>query len=346
MVLAIFTPQFLKNAHSATTGVIGTYIFFIIVIEFYNLIQNRGLKFKNIDFLFIFFLYFFLCLSRTEECIYFIIIFSSYSIYYIFFRIAKIENTKTQIKSQKKTIIFVGFSLLIFLIIFYTIKEFFQYFKYIYVIFGNELNNNIIYNLYESTMFKPLNLLNQALSISFFIIIILLLGTLLFIVSCYLISLKYYRFFFRIFKIFLNYCKRVSNFIANKIISKKFTQVLILPISVILILFVNVFIHSFLIEQGFLLLIELIGGYTFFILNLFIFIKGMIYYKFNNDKQNFFLLSIISSSLMMGIAFIMGNFQTSFYLLHVRFASYFIFFNLIIVQDNYFKDFMRKKKYI
>ena len=71
-LFVILLPQFLKEGRNANTGLIGTIIFFILIKEFYDLINDREFKVK--DFFLIFLLYYFLCLTRFEECIYFLVL--------------------------------------------------------------------------------------------------------------------------------------------------------------------------------------------------------------------------------------------------------------------------------
>ena len=90
MLFIIFTPQFIKYGHGTGTGVIGVLVYFILVLELFNLIQNGNFNFKNT--LLIIILYFFLCLTHTEECIYSIIIVFMYSIFYFFLKVNYIKR--------------------------------------------------------------------------------------------------------------------------------------------------------------------------------------------------------------------------------------------------------------
>ncbi|KKN09575.1 hypothetical protein LCGC14_1045180, partial [marine sediment metagenome] len=71
-------------------------------------------------------------------------------------------------------------------------------------------------------------------------------------------------------------------------------------------------------------------------------IKGIIYYQLKNNKQNFFLLAIIASSSVLFLFLIIGNFWLVIYLLQSKFSVFLFFFNLIIIQNTFIKDFKKK----
>lgn len=429
-ILAILTSQFSKSIHSATTGSMGVIIFFILTLEFFNLINAKEVKDKKIDIFLIFFLFFFLCLTHFEECIYFLILIIIYSIYYSFFKIKEIgideffifknqEELKDKYgwekillfigskakdysyqnlieilpeilkidkdinfiivgdylykndvlnfieknrlnkqihflgiknheeilrtKNLKKTIMMMGLLLFILSLTFYIIQEFFGLISYYYFqIFGNGIDN-IIYILYENSKVINLPVLRGTFNFSIFFIGIMFLGALIFIIFCYLSCFKFYSFFLKIYNIIITYLKKIHK-ILIKLISTKVFRVLLFPISFGGIIILNSIYYPFLEERGLFLIIELILSYTILIFHMFLFFMGIKYYKIVNHKQNYFLLAIIASSSIMGLLFIIGNRELAFYLLNSRFPTFFIFFNLMIIENTYFKDFMSKKK--
>lgn len=337
-IIAILSPQFLKYTHSATTGVLGTYIYLILVMEFFELINEKDKRFKGRYFLLISLLFFFLCLTHLEECIYFIILILFYSGYFIFFELKDCEiNRAVKILHLKKTLILVIFVLLAFSFIFCLTQEFFgyidQYFYSINPYSGENVEEYLLYKLYKSTKIEFLNFSRLGFDISLFFYITLILGAIILFVVYYIFLFKYFDFTFKVYVIILKYFKIIFNFLANK---------LLLILAILIMYFI---IYPVL--QGtelFYVIIEILGANFIFIFNMFLFCKGFRYYQAENHKQNYFLLTIIaSSSLMIGL-FLLGNIYHSYYLLNARFFSYFIFFNLIILQNNYFRYFINKKK--
>lgn len=105
----------------------------------------------------------------------------------------------------------------------------------------------------------------------------------------------------------------------------------------------DIFYFPFLQEEGLLILFEIVLSFSYIIFNIFLFIKGIIFYKIQNKKENYFLLSIIACSSLILILTLIGNLYFAFSILNVKYITYFIFFNLIIIQNYYFKDFIKKK---
>jgi len=376
-ILAMLTTSFLKLPHSATTMVLGAYVFLILVIEFFDLMHEREILFKIMNFLFIVFLYFFLCITHFEECIYFLLVIFLYCIYFLFFEIKKthsfnvfdiknqigtskkklknnfeVENNYYTLKYLKGTLIMSGFLLVILLLIFYLIQEFFGniLFYYTYYIKDDKNFLSIIkpviinfYNDYEKTLVNKTPFLKESFRFSPFIILMIFLGIAIWTTIIYLIFFKFYCFLFGIYEKIIFIIKKIF-IIINKILSLKFFQLLIFPIFFCAILLIDLLYYPFLQEDGFLLIIELILNYTIIIFSIFLFFKGILYYKIDNDKQNYFLISIIAISSIMVLSFIVGNIFVSYHLLNSKFLSIFIIFNLIIIQNTYFKDFMKKKK--
>ncbi|MFX0141934.1 MAG: hypothetical protein ACFFDN_50320, partial [Candidatus Hodarchaeota archaeon] len=99
VLFSVLTTQFLKCAHSATTMVIGIYIFLILIIEFFDLTNGKKLLFILKKSFFIIFLYLFLCLTHFEECIYFLIIVFIFNFYSTYF---KIKETQFRIRKNNK----------------------------------------------------------------------------------------------------------------------------------------------------------------------------------------------------------------------------------------------------
>ena len=317
-ILSMFTTQFLKSAHSATTMVLGAYIFLILVIEFYNLMHERKFKFKIMKFLLIVFLYFFLCLTHFEESIYFIFIVVLYCIYFLFFQIKKIDlfnvshkksfnrisnrhagtifktrkydpSVKKTISYLKGTLFMVGILIVALLLIFYLTQEFIGYTLFF---LKQNLEDNSFFEkiilFYENTKGLRTPFFKSSFLISLFVILIIIFSVILWTVILFLIFFKFYSLPLRIYEGIIVYIKKIFN-ILKKIISLKIFQILIFPLFLGVILFINWVYYSFLQEQGFLLVVELLLNYTIIICHIFLFFKGITYYEIENDKQNYFL---------------------------------------------------------
>ena len=96
-------------------------------------------------------------------------------------------------------------------------------------------------------------------------------------------------------------------------------------------------------EISILRIIELILSYSIIILQIFFFIKGIVFYQIENDKQNFYLLTIIASSITV-IMLIISNIWLAVYILHTRFFVILVFSNSIIIQETYFKEYIKRRK--
>jgi hypothetical protein len=335
-LLALFTTQFLKNAHSATTGVIGIYIFFILILEFYELMEN--LKSKNVtqNIVIILFLYIFLCLTHLEECIYFLVLVILYMIYYSFMEIKNINRENSvNLKIYKNNFKKLAFLIVILTLIFYLSQEFFGYFEFYLYSFDVFIPISPIY-LYTRIMIFGYN-------ISIFVIGVIFIGYSLFFIILYRLVFNSHSTVYRLYLKFLNKFKSLFN-LFKKVISKRIVQAMIFPIFWGGILLINFFFYPFIQEQGIFIMVEIILSYTLIIFHIFLFLKGILYYKIKRNKQNFFLISIISTSIILFTLLIMGNIPFSFYILNSRFFTYFIFFNLVIIQNNYFREFIDKRK--
>ncbi len=140
-----------------------------------------------------------------------------------------------------------------------------------------------------------------------------------------------------------NMCK-IFHRIISKVISKKFFPFLLLIIIYSSLFIVDWVFFPFLKKEGILILFELVLSLLIFLINIFLFIFGIKYYRFKDNKQNYYLLAILSCSVIFKILFIIGNYYLGIYVLVYRFFSIFVFFNLIIIESNFFKNFMQKNK--
>jgi len=380
-VFALLTNQFLKCAHSATTMVLGIYIFFILVIEIYYLSNSSINKFNLKNFFFIFFFFFFLCITHFEEVVYFLIIIFFYSLYYLYtnayklrldninsnkinmnkFEYQAIYKNRDHINSEvinhereiydynilKRTIFIFGMVLLILLIIFYLTQEFFRTFSYYFFnIVGINTYSRIIFAYYEDTKFLVFPILRGSYSLSIFAILLIFLSLISYFLICYLLFIRFYNNIFDYWNLLIICLSKVFNKI-RKIISYKLFQILILFSLYFFIFLINLLYYEFLQETGTLMIIELFLNYTVIIFHVFLLIMGMRYYKIKNTKQNYFLLSIIASFIVMFFLFLAGNVLLTFHLLNSRVPPIIFFFNLIIIQDTYFEKMMKlKKKYL
>jgi len=344
IILALFTPQFLKFAHSATTGVIATYLFLILTLEFYSF-TNKG-EFNKKQLVFIALLYLFLTLTHTEECIYFLIFVFIYSIYQILIKYYKLQiNIISGIRDLKKSIYFYAFLLSVLSLVFYLSQEFFGWIAYYFhMIFeGENIFFSFVLNLYLNSKINVIPSLRGTFTISFIFIITILVLIIFFYITFYLIIFKLNRIFLKSNEIVKNIIKRIHRFTV-KIISKKIVHYILFIFIYFVLILINWLYFPFLKEKGVLLIVELIISSLIFIFNIYLFIFGIKYYKFDNNKQNYFLLASFASSLISIIFFIVGDFFMGIYVLCFRVFSIFTFFNLIIIEDNYFKILMKKRQ--
>jgi len=341
-IIALISPQFIKFAHSATTGVIGTYIFLILVVEFYFLVKKRYLNKK--DILLISFLFLFLCLTHTEEAIYFSILVFLYSIYQIL-NIQKIDkSTGFFEQSELKKTIKINFIILTSLmLIFYFTQEFFGWISaYLYMIFpGESVVRDFILNVYSNTKFIFIVNLHNSFAMSYLIIFLIFIGILIPYFIVYLLISKYNKSITRMKIVGRNFFKYLHRIIVKLISKKSFS--FFVPILIFSGLFVvDWFIFPFLNEDGILLLIELVLSSLIFMINIYFFIQGIKFYRITKNNQNYYIIAILSCSLIYSIFFLIGNFYLGIYVLSFRFFSIFIFFNLIIIENTYFKNIMKK----
>ena len=368
VIFMLFTPQFLKYGHAPGTGVFGIIIFLILVVEFFNLMQKDKFNLRN-SFLIIL-LYFFLSLTHTEECIYFLILMILYSIYYFFFKIMKIKiniNTSQLFSSNgelkrestlliqtidgiiqednlKKefTKILILFSFLT--LIFYFTLLFFNYFyTYLNRAIGSFSFLEFIYDKTVATRIVIPFFIRGGLLISTFFLISIILGIILLFIILYLIFFEKYHFSFKLYSLALKIFKKIF-FPIKKLISNKIFQFILFPLFFMMIILIDIYVLLTLEKAFFLTVIALILSYSTLILQIFFFIKGIAFFKIENDKQNFFLINIIASSVIMGVLMISGELWLAVYVLHTRFFVIFVFSNSIIIQDTYFKEYKKRKK--
>ena len=367
MVIFIsFAPFFTKSGHATGTGVIGVLVYFILVIELFNLTQKHNFNISN-SFLIIF-LYLFLCLTHFEESIYFLILMVLYIIYLPLYKIvkqnfrSKIENSNDPIKAQsiilgqivekeliskklKKTHFKLSFLLIILILVFYLVNEFFGWLE---LYFLNSVGSisflEEFFEIYVNSKNNISFLVRGSIDISILVIIIIILGVFLFCYLFYFIFFRNYNLIIKIYNFGIKLVKKIYNFI-TKLISKKYFPLIYFPLIIFLTIYLEIFFLGG--SRNFVSVIVVLLSYLIFIFQIFFFIKGVTYYELKNNIQNFFLLSLIASSSVMVVLIGLGNFWLAIYLLHSKFSAFFIFFNLIIIQNTYFKDLKKKNfKYI
>jgi len=357
-VLAISIPQFLKGGHNANTGFLAIFTFFILTLNFHEILRKN--KFKR-EIILILILYFFLCLTHFEECIYFLVLVALFNFIYLFIeqkknmkitlnsnQIAyiKLKNHKKGLKKfnsenkiKKKFFILNGL-LAILILMFYWSLLFFGYINHYYTkVFGG---------------FEFIKLLlifhNIKLSILFYLIFFLA----NFVYLSYIIIFKK---FINVLSLIIKTANIVKGILNrfNNFFYGRFFKIVFFPIFYFILLILNLnILFSYNNEPIVISLISLILSYIPFCYNLFLFLRKIKYIKLNNNKQMFFLTSIISSSLIIilfSLLFILGllfqklilNFLwMGFYVSQYSFSSSFIFFNLLIIQDNFFKNHPKK----
>ena len=349
-IIAIVAPQFIKYGHSATTGLFGTYIFFILVVEFYFFTNEKEFNKKQI--IFITFFFFFLALTHTEECVYFLILVLIYSIFQISIKYNNINrNEISKFKTLRKYTLFWALFVLLLSLIFYFTLEFFGWIPaYMSKTLSKEsIGYNFIFNIYSSSKFFFIINLQNSFSMSFIFIFLISIGVLLFYSIFYLFLTKFKKILVGIKDFGSKICK-IFHKIIVKVISKKYFLFLLL-----IIIYGGIFMYDQLFfyifeEWDFFtkkitlyIIIILILNSTIFVINIIIFIYGIKYYKIKNHLQNYYLLAIFCSSLTTGFLFLVGNYYLGPFAF-IRFFSYFIFFNLIIVEGTSFRNFMKKNK--
>lgn len=366
VIFVIFTPQFIKFGHATGTGVLGTLIYFILVIEFFNLMQKNEFNIYN-SFLIIL-LYFFLTLTHTEECIYFLVLMILYYIYYLFVKLKKIEKNSIfspdflkspskveslylhqiiiqELAQEKIKNIHKKFSALlcILILIFYIANEFIGWVNtYFLMLFGNFPFLTIFYDSFIQTKVVIPFFLRGEISFSILILASIFFGVFLFNFIIYLIFFKKFNFILKIYNTGINFIKK-SYYYITKLISKKIFQVFFFIISFSIIIFIDFIILVPLEETILLTIIALILSYSIMLIYIFFFFKSIKYFKLNNNRQNFFLISLFSSLAMVFILVITGSLWLAVYVIHGKYLSHFVFFSLIIIQNTYIQKLREKK---
>ncbi len=172
VIFTSFMPFFIKSGHATGTGVIGVLVFFILVLEFFNLVVKNKFNISN-SFLIIL-LYTFLCLTHTEESIYFLVLLILFYVYYPFYELKTIRKNiistneyqnnslkeesiileqivkkELKIKQLKKTHIKLCFLFIILILIFYIVNEIFgTFWYYLLQIMGQMPFTAIFYKMY------------------------------------------------------------------------------------------------------------------------------------------------------------------------------------------------------
>ncbi len=344
-IIVLFISQFAKSARYATGKPLTMFIFFVLISEFYDFNLIKKFKLKIVGGGMIFLLFFFLCLSHFEEPIYFIILVVIYNFYFLFFGVRKLKQNNIYWFSSKKlkyNLLANGILLYMLTILWYIIQEFFAHISYyLFKVIP------FLSSLFESYLFIviiDLPLLKGGFSFSLIIIMIITLLVIFYIIGCYLLILKFYNLLNYFFRFFFSFLKKIHNII-QYLYNNKYLRYTIIPIFFFIILFINQFIFQFLLEKELLLvIIELILNYSIIIFNLFLFFYGICFYEKDNLKQNYYILSILATASIMVAIFLAGEVFTAFYLLNSRFLPFLIVFNLIIIQNTYFKEIMKKKK--
>ena len=339
-VLAVLTPQFVKLAHSASTGVIGTFIFFILTVEVYDCFTKRNFDLNTKDFFIIIFLFLFLSVTHTEECIYFIVSISLFGIYSLF---SHLKNEKGDFDNQirfKKTIRKFGILICILLLIFYITQEFFGWiFSYMNFLFPGSILNDI----YENTKVVAIPSLNGTFTINYFVLILIVSGTITIFYLIYFIFTHYFDLILNIYKYFINIFKKLFR-ITKRLISRKIFPFLMFSFIYLIIFLLNLIYFQNQVQNISFLILDIILSFTLLMFHIFVFFKGVLYYKIGGNKQNYFIFFLIPPTLLILLLFLVGNFEESFYILNARFVSFFVFFNLIIIQNSYFKDLELKNR--
>ncbi|MEE9379448.1 MAG: hypothetical protein V3V33_15590 [Candidatus Lokiarchaeia archaeon] len=366
-VITILTPQILKSGHNVSTGLLGILIFLILIIEFYDFLNENNKYFKILDLCLIILLYFFLCLTHFEECIYFLIILVLYCFYLVFISLkektSEINNRNPSFDFKRKDNILIKknsrykkfkpvknkiltITLLIWLLtlIFYLTIEFFGYFiHYLTKIIGNESFLSILLNLYQDTLLKIPIILRSTGSVNILIILIILIGIFIFFIVNSLI-LKYNRFFSKILSKILSVFRKNYK-IFKKILNSKIFYIIFFPLILCSIIFIDVFILNTQEGNLLILIIVLTLSYSISIFHIFLFLKSFNYYNINDNKSVYFFLSLISCASIILIFTLTGNIWLAIYVLHTKFLAYLTFLNLIIIQNTYINKFYKLKKH-
>ena len=284
-------------------------------------------------------------LTHTEECFYFLVLVIIYSIFQILIKYKNINRkTISEFKTLRKITLFWALFLLLLSIIFYFTQEFFGWISgYIYLtLYSQKWVYDLIINIYSSSKFIFIINLQNSFSMSYIFILIIFIGVFLFYSIFYLFLTKFNKLLSGIKDFGTKICNIFHRRIVKVISKKYFLFLFLIVIYSSLMIYDKMFFFIFKEWEQFLL-IEIIINSTIFVINILIFIYGIKFYKIENHLQNYYLLAIFCSSFTTLLLFIIGNYYLGPFAL-TRFMSYFIFFNLIIVESNSFRNFMKKSK--
>ena len=260
VIFTTFMPFFIKSGHATGTGVIGVLVYFILVVEFFNLTQKNKFNISN-SFLIIF-LYLFLCLTHTEESIYFLALIILYYIYYPFYALKQSKNnfissrrySKNPLKKEsiilmqiiqeqlvrkqlKKTYIKLGFLLVILILIFYFTLEFFGWFYYYFLLTLARISFfDKFFEIYLNTRISIPFFIRGEIVFSYFLLFIIFFGVFLLSFLIYFIFFMNYNLINRIYIAGINFIKKIYNYI-KILISKRYFPLIFFPIIFYLIIF-------------------------------------------------------------------------------------------------------------
>ncbi len=342
MLLVIITTSIIKNVRTPTTAIIGSITFIILIIEFFKFINDDNRKLREI-FLFIF-LYFFLTLTHLEECVYFLLLMPLYTIYFILFKLKDNSDNREIIKSLKRFFLIIGLLYLILSTIFITLQEFFGSTIYYFGKFRDIPYISIIFDMYWSTRVVLYPLMEGCLSISLFLLGITIIGISGSIIILYLFFSSFFHILIKIYNKLIGIISKIHSFL-SKLISVKIIQIAIPFLLFSMIIGID-FIFPYLEMEGFLIIIEVVLSYSIIVFNVFLFIKGVPYYRTHKNKQDYFLILMVILFVFM-IFLGIGDLLLAWYHFNSRIITFSIFYNLMIIQNTYFDDFISKKnKYL
>ncbi|MHA1292959.1 MAG: hypothetical protein ACTSQJ_09855 [Promethearchaeota archaeon] len=357
VILILTIPQILKSGHNASTGLLGIFIFFMLVIEFYNFIHLRKARLK--EFIFIIILFFFLCLTHFEECIYFLTLILIYNFYLFFLNKIKINNSETlksfkilkkespeiidgmSAKDLKKNYFEIAFLFLVLSVIFYFVTLFFGYLRYYFIISLGSI--------------KFLNFIQFLFNFGAFFVSILIISILLYFLIGYLLINRLFNFILAIVKFFNNLLKKLFLMI-NLLFEKTFIQLLFFVYSCIILFYLDLNTILSYDETFLIVFLSLTITYLNTFFYIFFFLKGLKYNNFLVPKQTYYLISIFSSGIVIIFFFGLGvvslflnNFNIEYiwmaiYIIHTKFIFYFVFFNFIIIQNNFLEKLFKERK--
>jgi len=349
-LFAIFNPIFLKMGHTPTTNVIGFNIFIILIFLLFIIFKTQILSIKYI--LVIIFLYSFLSFTHIEEALYYLPILFVVEVFSIIFIEKELQRPNFLSKSIngksfiKKYCILFG----ILILLFYVSQEFLGYFSTYISFFNNFPLFNIIFTLYSDSkiLFFPF-IFERYISLSLFVILICFLIPILMYLLFFLINL-YKSKLANIKVIVMNFFNKLQKILTKRKINFAFQLILIISL-ILAPIFLNFLISVYggegkkILEfNGILIILEVIILYNYFIIQIFIFIKNLLFYKLNGIHEIFFLMIIICLTGSFGI-FVLSTTNLGFIVYDLQKYIYLLFFfNVFLMKENYFVD-LRKKKF-